>query len=167
MPVVEKIGRAPDLKDSVVAKLVDERHAAWQANLPLGDDAALWHSLTVLGQKSLLAHFASTAGFDPSQPRSLFSIVIFQVVHESYDVVPAAVGDEVQVIAEVDPWASCPRRQRCLNPGLKSVRRFCCPGSCANAVVGTTTFQGLTHRVEPYGPPATSRNSFTRATLMK
>ena len=67
---MKKIGRAPDLKDSVVAKLVDERHAAWQANLPLGDDAALWHSLTVLGQKSLLAHFASTAGFDLSQPRS-------------------------------------------------------------------------------------------------
>ncbi|MFM8938711.1 MAG: DNA-binding protein, partial [Phenylobacterium sp.] len=32
--------QAPDLKDSVVAKLVDERHAAWEADLPLGDDAA-------------------------------------------------------------------------------------------------------------------------------
>jgi hypothetical protein len=50
---------------------------------PLGDDAAPWHYLTVLGQKSLLAHFASTACFDPSPPRSLFSIVVFQVVHES------------------------------------------------------------------------------------
>jgi hypothetical protein len=35
----------------------------------------------------------------------MVSIVVFQVVRESYDVVPAAVGDEVQVIAEVDPWA--------------------------------------------------------------
>ena len=34
--------QALDLKDSVVAKLVDERHAEWEADLPLGDDAALW-----------------------------------------------------------------------------------------------------------------------------
>lgn len=26
--------QAPDLKDTVVAKLVDERHAAWEADLP-------------------------------------------------------------------------------------------------------------------------------------
>ncbi|MCA3512588.1 MAG: ParB N-terminal domain-containing protein [Rhodobacter sp.] len=54
--------QAPDLKDSVVAKLVDERHAAWEADLPLGDDAALWEYLTVLDQGSrlsLLAHCLS------------------------------------------------------------------------------------------------------------
>jgi ParB family transcriptional regulator, chromosome partitioning protein len=54
--------QAPDLKDSVVAKLVDERHAAWEADLPLGDDAALWDYLTVLDQSSrlvLLAHCLS------------------------------------------------------------------------------------------------------------
>ncbi len=42
--------QATDLKDSVVAKLVDERHAAWEADLPLGDDAALWDYLTALDQ---------------------------------------------------------------------------------------------------------------------
>jgi len=54
--------QAPDLKDSIVAKLVDERHAAWEADLPLGDDAALWDYLTVLDQSSrlvLLAHCLS------------------------------------------------------------------------------------------------------------
>jgi ParB family transcriptional regulator, chromosome partitioning protein len=50
--------QAPDLKDSVVAKLVDERHAAWEADLPLGDDAALWDYLTVLDQGSRLALLA-------------------------------------------------------------------------------------------------------------
>lgn len=40
--------QVPDLKDSIVAKLVDERHAACKADLPLGDDATLWHYLTVL-----------------------------------------------------------------------------------------------------------------------
>ena len=34
-------------------------------------------------------------------------------------------------------------------------------------VVGTSAFNGLTHRVETYDPPDTSRKSFTRATLMK
>ena len=47
--------QAPDLKDNVVAKLVDERHAAWEADLPLGDDAALWDYLSVLDQGSRLA----------------------------------------------------------------------------------------------------------------
>ena len=54
--------QAPYLRDSVVAKLVDERHAAWEADLPLGDDAALWDYLTVLDQGSrlsLLAHCLS------------------------------------------------------------------------------------------------------------
>ena len=55
--------QAPDLKDSVVANLVDERHAAWEAVLPLGDDAALWDYLTVLDQGSRLALLAHCLSF--------------------------------------------------------------------------------------------------------
>jgi ParB family chromosome partitioning protein len=55
--------QAPDLKDSVVAKLVDERHSAWEADLPLGDDAALWDYLTVLDQSSRLALLAHCLSF--------------------------------------------------------------------------------------------------------
>ena len=33
--------QSPDLKDSAVAKALDARHAAWEEDLPLGDDAAL------------------------------------------------------------------------------------------------------------------------------
>jgi ParB family chromosome partitioning protein len=55
--------QAPDLKDSVAAKLVDERHAAWEADLPLGDDAALWDYLTVLDQGSRLALLAHCLSF--------------------------------------------------------------------------------------------------------
>lgn len=55
--------QAPDLKDSVVAKLVNERHAAWEADLPLGDDAALWDYLTVLDQGSRLALLAHCLSF--------------------------------------------------------------------------------------------------------
>jgi len=54
--------QAPDLKDSAVARAVDDRHAAWEADLPLGDEAALWDYLTVLDQGSrlsLLAHCLS------------------------------------------------------------------------------------------------------------
>lgn len=46
---------APDLKDSPVAKAVDDRHAAWEADLPLGDDAVLWDYLSALDQASRLA----------------------------------------------------------------------------------------------------------------
>jgi ParB family transcriptional regulator, chromosome partitioning protein len=55
--------QAPDLKDSVVAKLVDERHAAWESDLPLGDDTALWDFLTVLDQGSRLALLAHCLSF--------------------------------------------------------------------------------------------------------
>nr|WP_246057888.1 hypothetical protein [Arenibacterium halophilum] len=54
--------QASDLKDNVVAKLVDDRHAEWEADLPLGEDAALWDYLTSLDQVSrlsLLAHCLS------------------------------------------------------------------------------------------------------------
>jgi ParB family chromosome partitioning protein len=60
---VHMSAQAPDLKDSVVAKLVDERHAAWEADLPLGDDAALWNYLTVLDQGSRLALLAHCLSF--------------------------------------------------------------------------------------------------------
>ena len=46
-----------------MAKLVDERHAAWEADLPLGDDAALWDYLTVLDQGSRLALLAHCLSF--------------------------------------------------------------------------------------------------------
>lgn len=52
--------QASDLKDSVVAKLVDNRRAELEADLPLGDDPALWDYLASLGQASwlsLLAHY--------------------------------------------------------------------------------------------------------------
>ena len=55
--------QASDLKDSIVAKLVDERHAAWEADLPLGDDAALWDYLSVLDQSSRLALLAHCLSF--------------------------------------------------------------------------------------------------------
>ena len=51
-----------DQKDSVAAKLVDERHTEWEADLSLGDDAALLDYLTSLdqgGRLSLLAHCLS------------------------------------------------------------------------------------------------------------
>jgi ParB family chromosome partitioning protein len=54
--------QAPDLKDSSVAKAVDDRHAAWEADLPLGDDAALWDHIAGLdpaSRLSLLAHCLS------------------------------------------------------------------------------------------------------------
>jgi ParB family chromosome partitioning protein len=54
--------QAQDLKDSPVAKAVDDRHAAWEADLPLGDDAVLWDYLSALDQASrlaLLAHCVS------------------------------------------------------------------------------------------------------------
>jgi len=54
--------QASDLKESVVAKLVDDRHAEWEADLPLGDDAVLWDYLASLDQASrlsLLAHCLS------------------------------------------------------------------------------------------------------------
>lgn len=54
--------QAPELKDSAVAQAIDARHAAWEAELPLGDDTALWERLSTLDQASrlsLLAHCLS------------------------------------------------------------------------------------------------------------
>lgn len=54
--------QASDLKDRVVAKLVDDRRAEWEADLPQGDDAVLWDYLASLDQASrlsLLAHCLS------------------------------------------------------------------------------------------------------------
>ena len=51
------------LKDSTVAKSVDARHAAWEEDLPLGDDAALWDYLSALDQGSRLALLAHCLSF--------------------------------------------------------------------------------------------------------
>ena len=55
--------QALDLKDSPVAKAVDDRHAAWEADLPLGDDAVLWDYLSALDQASRLALLAHCLSF--------------------------------------------------------------------------------------------------------
>ncbi len=55
--------QAPDLKDTPVAKAVDDRHAAWEADLPLGDDAVLWDYLSALDQASRLALLAHCVSF--------------------------------------------------------------------------------------------------------
>ncbi|MCT4683631.1 MAG: ParB N-terminal domain-containing protein, partial [Roseicyclus sp.] len=55
--------QASDLKDSVVAKLVDDRHAEWEADLPIGDDAELWDYLASLDQASRLALLAHCLSF--------------------------------------------------------------------------------------------------------
>lgn len=55
--------QAPDLKDGPVAKAVDDRHAAWEADLPLVDDAVLWDYLSVLDQASRLALLAHCLSF--------------------------------------------------------------------------------------------------------
>jgi ParB family chromosome partitioning protein len=55
--------QAPDLKDSPVAKTVDDRHAAWEADLPLGDDAVLWDYLSALDQASRLALLSHCVSF--------------------------------------------------------------------------------------------------------
>ncbi|RUS63620.1 DNA-binding protein [Pseudorhodobacter sp. E13] len=55
--------QGPDLKDSPVAKAVDDRHAAWEADLPLGDDAVLWDYLSALDQASRLALLAHCLSF--------------------------------------------------------------------------------------------------------
>ncbi len=54
--------QADDLKDSPSARAVDERQKAWAADLPLGDDQALWDRIDTLDEASrsaLLAHCLS------------------------------------------------------------------------------------------------------------
>ncbi len=54
--------QADELKDSASAKAIDERQKSWAADLPLGDDQALWDWLDVLDEASrsaLLAHCVS------------------------------------------------------------------------------------------------------------
>ena len=55
--------QSPELKDSAVAKSVDARHAAWEEDLPLGDDEALWDYLSALDQGSRLALLAHCLSF--------------------------------------------------------------------------------------------------------
>ncbi len=63
MRTVYMSAQAPDLKDSPVAKAVDDRRPAWEADLPLGDDAALWDYLSALDQASRLALLAHCVSF--------------------------------------------------------------------------------------------------------
>lgn len=54
--------QAADLKDSPSARSVDERQKAWAADMPVGDDQALWDGLDALDEASrlaLLAHCVS------------------------------------------------------------------------------------------------------------
>jgi ParB family chromosome partitioning protein len=60
---VYMLAQAQDLKDSPVAKAVDDRHAAWEADLPLGDDVVLWDYLSALDQVSRLALLAHCVSF--------------------------------------------------------------------------------------------------------
>jgi ParB family transcriptional regulator, chromosome partitioning protein len=55
--------QAPELKDSAVAEAIDARHAAWEAELPLGDDTALWERLSTLDQARRLALLAHCLSF--------------------------------------------------------------------------------------------------------
>ena len=54
--------QADNLKDSASAKAIDERQKSWAADLPLGDDQALWDRLNRLdggSRSALLAHCVS------------------------------------------------------------------------------------------------------------
>lgn len=57
------VAQAPELKDSAVAEAIDARHAAWEAELPLRDDTALWERLSTLDQASRLALLAHCLSF--------------------------------------------------------------------------------------------------------
>ena len=91
--------QAPDLKDSVVAKLVDERHAAWEADLPLGDDAAL----AVMGEELAGSDplggnaRAEFAGEDPALAgRNIDHLVDFVAVEERIEKMPPRTTDVLQ-----------------------------------------------------------------------
>jgi hypothetical protein len=45
-----------------VAQAVDKRHAAWEADLPLGEDAALWNFVTKPDQARRLSLLARCLG---------------------------------------------------------------------------------------------------------
>lgn len=55
--------QASDLKGSVVDKLVYDRHTEWEADLPLGNDAALWDYLTSPDQWTRLSLLAYCLSF--------------------------------------------------------------------------------------------------------
>ncbi|ALA17789.1 MULTISPECIES: ParB/RepB/Spo0J family partition protein [unclassified Chelatococcus] len=55
--------QADDLKDSASAKSVDDRQEAWKADLPLGDDDALWERLDDLDDASRMALLAHCVSF--------------------------------------------------------------------------------------------------------
>ena len=105
----------------------------------------------------------------------MVSIVVFQAGDGTFGAVPANEidGDEVQVIAEVDPWAWCPRflpraRHRAL--ALIWAVRFS-HVSVARKFEPTRRSARLAKepnaRSRAHDPPDMSRKSFARATLMK
>ena len=55
--------QAADLKDSPSARAVDERQKAWAADMPVGDDQALWDWIDALDQASRLALLAHCVSF--------------------------------------------------------------------------------------------------------
>jgi ParB family chromosome partitioning protein len=55
--------QAADLKDSPSARAVDERQKAWAADMPVGDDQALWSWIDALDQASRLALLAHCVSF--------------------------------------------------------------------------------------------------------
>ncbi len=55
--------QATDLKDSPSARAVDERQKAWAADMPVGDDQALWNWIDALDQASRLALLAHCVSF--------------------------------------------------------------------------------------------------------
>jgi len=59
---VQLPGQTPDLKESVSAKSIADRHAAWNADLPT-DEQALWDWLAVLDDASRLALLAHCVSF--------------------------------------------------------------------------------------------------------
>ena len=83
--------QADDLKDSASAKFVDDRQEAWKADLPFGDDDALWERLDALDDASrmaLLAHcvsFGVNALYEKANPYGAGPTVhgVQQRIHEA------------------------------------------------------------------------------------
>lgn len=90
--------QAPDLKDSVEAKLLDERQAAWEANPPLGDDAALWDYLTVLDQGKR----GAIEGLLPHGPHNVQDVLATRVLKRtaSYEQARYAIQEASEMVAQ-------------------------------------------------------------------
>ena len=90
--------QAADPKDSVVAKPADERHAAWEADLPLGDDAALWDYLTVLDQGKR----GAIQGLLPHGPHNVRDVLATHILKRtgSYEQASYAFQDTPDMVAQ-------------------------------------------------------------------